>query len=337
MRILFITQGYWSYVKKDLQILRERHEVRTVLFQGLLGPPRILRSIAGCDVVFCWFGKLNAFFAAIFCKILGKKLVLIAGDDDVTSAVVNGRPYGLCAHPLKKYFAYFIFAMADLILPVSEYSYGETLANAKADPQKVKTIPHGFDLEFFKKRRAVEKRPLVATIANINKENYHRKGLYLFVEAARCLPEVEFIIIGPVLDAGVAERLLSDAPSNLRHVGPRFGQDLVDLLSSVSVYVQASEWESFCCAVAEAMLCECVPVVARKAALPEVVGDAGIYLEDLTVEELVRGIRSGLRNVGSGKSARERIVKRYSLKKRKRDLHELMEEVYEQLQKGVKA
>jgi glycosyltransferase involved in cell wall biosynthesis len=327
LKILFITQGYWSYVEKDLQILQERYEVRTVLFQGLLGPLKIMKSVAGCDVVFCWFGKLNAFFAAIFCKILRKKLVLIAGDDDVTSAVVNGRPYGLCAHPFKKYFAYFIFSMADLILPISEYSYEETIVNAKADPQKVKAIPHGFDFEFFKKRESVKKRPVVATIANINKENYHRKGLRLFVEAARGLPEVEFIIIGPILDVEVARRLLNGAPVNLKLVGPYFGQDLIDLLSSVSVYVQASEWESFCCAVAEAMLCECVPVVARKAALPEVVGDAGVYLEDLTVEGLVRGIKSGLKKVGSGKSARERIVQRYSLEKRKRDLHEQIEQV----------
>jgi glycosyltransferase involved in cell wall biosynthesis len=70
-----------------------------------------------------------------------------------------------------------------------------------------------------------------------------------------------------------------------------------------------------------------VPVVARKAALPEVVGDTGIYLQDLTVEELVRGIKKGLRNVGSGKNARERIAQRYSLEKRKKNLHEQIEKV----------
>jgi len=320
MKILFIHQYLATFVKKDLEILKEEHEVREVVFKGKLAPLKVLRNIIWCDTAFCWFGKLNALFAVLFGKMFGKKIIVVAGDDDVTSAIVNGRHYGLCAHPLKKYFAYFIFSMADLILPVSEFSYNETIDNAKADPKKVKTIPHGFDFEYFKKQGGVMKMPMVATIAGINSENYHIKGLSLFVETARKLPEVEFIIIGPVFDAKVARRLLNGAPPNLKHIGPRFGRDMVDLLSSVLVYVQASEFESFCCAVAEAMLCECVPVVSKNAALPEVVGSAGLYLDRLSSDELAEKIRDAFNHPELGKIARKRILEHFPLSKRREGL-----------------
>jgi len=166
---------------------------------------------------------------------------------------------------------------------------------------------------------------LVATIATINNENYHRKGLNLFEDAARKFPEVEFIIIGPIFDAKVARRLLDGAPPNLKLVGPRFGRDLVDLLSSVMVYVQASEWESFCCAVAEAMLCECVPVVSKNAALPEVVGSAGIYLDHLSSDDLAEKIRDAFNHPELGKIARQRILERFPLSKRREALLKAVE------------
>jgi len=317
MKILFIHQYLSTFIKKDLEILKEKHEVREVVFRGKLAPLKVLRNIFWCDIAFCWFGKLNAFFAILFGKVLGKKIIVVAGDDDVTNAIVNGRPYGLCSHPIKKYFAYFIFSMVDLILPVSEYSYGETIANAKADPKKVKTILHGFDSDLFKKQVTVKKMPVVATIANINNENYYRKGLNLFVETARKISYVDFIIIGPVFDVKVARRLLDGAPPNLKLIGPRFSQDLVDILSSVSVYVQASEWESFCCAVAEAMLCECVPIVSKNAALPEVVGSAGLYLDRLSSDELAEKIKDAFNHPELGKIVRQRILENFPLSKRR--------------------
>jgi glycosyltransferase involved in cell wall biosynthesis len=325
MKILFVHQGAETFVKKDLEILKEKHEIREVMFRGKLAPLKVLREIFWCDVAFCWFGKLNAFFAALFGKMLGKKIIVVAGDDDVTSAVVGGKPYGLCSHPLKKYFAFYIFSVADMVLPVSEYSYAETIANAKADPKRVKTILHGFDSNFFRRQGSINKSPVVATIASINEEYYHRKGLRLFANAAKKFPDVDFIIIGPILDSGIARLLLQDASPNFKLVGPHFGQALVDLLSSVSVYIQASEWESFCCSVAEAMLCECVPVVSKSAALPEVVGDAGLYLDHLSGDDLAEKIGNALAHPELGKLARRRILDKFPLSKRKTELLKAIE------------
>ena len=55
--------------------------------------------------------------------------------------------------------------------------------------------------------------------------------------------------------------------------------ELLGWYQRAKVYCQLSYYESFGMAAAEAMLCECVPVVTRKGALPEVVGETGFYVE----------------------------------------------------------
>ena len=84
------------------------------------------------------------------------------------------------------------------------------------------------------------------------------------------------------------------------------------------VYVQASLHEAFGCSLAEAMLCECIPVVSRNGAIPEVVGDTGVYFDKLDPGEVAKGIIKAL-SMSSAyeKKARERIINEYPLEKRK--------------------
>ena len=80
------------------------------------------------------------------------------------------------------------------------------------------------------------------------------------------------------------------------------------------VCVQISAVESFGCALAEAMLCECVPVVTNRGALPEVVCDTGFYVPYKDNKATAEAIKKALSYDGSG--SRKRIVKLFSLNKR---------------------
>lgn len=73
LKILFIHQGLQSFVQKDLDILRSAHEVCEVWFGGLRSVPAICSGAKWADVTFSWFGKLHAFFAVLFSKLLGGK------------------------------------------------------------------------------------------------------------------------------------------------------------------------------------------------------------------------------------------------------------------------
>jgi len=92
---------------------------------------------------------------------------------------------------------------------------------------------------------------------------------------------------------------------------------LAGLMSRSKVYVQASLHEGFGCALAEAMLCQCIPVVAKSTALPEVVGDCGFYLTSQSPEELAALISKALSaDMKLGVRARERIKALFALEKR---------------------
>ena len=341
MKIAFVCLEYISFVRKDLRILQEAHDVRDCFFPGLrpmldllrhghflaVGKDfiNLLRTIWWCDVALAWSGKLHAIFTVLVGKMLGKKIIVVACGEDVAKCTVAGKPYGIFAHPVKKWFAYLIYRYADCILCVSKFNLRETIDNAKADPQKTKLIYHGFDAGVFKKSSEVQKERLVATVGRINQENVYRKGLKLFVESAGLLPQVPFLLIGGTEDDAI-DLLKKHAPPNVTFTNHLSESDLLSILSRASVYLQVSEHEGFGCSLAEAMLCQCVPVVSRRWATPEVVGDSGFYVDELTPESVAAEIEKALAS-DLGRRARERIMREFPLENRREALLAAVDEV----------
>lgn len=327
MRILFVHQSLEPYVERDIQILRSAHDVRIVQFTGFKNIARnilpdlwqLWKGVIWCDLTFSWFGKLHAMFSVLFSRMLGRKSIVVAGNDDALKIIYDGQAYGILSHPFKKWFSYFAFRYADQILAVSKTSLKEAIHNAKADPLKTKMIYHGFDSDVFKKPPDVRKEKLVVTVGRITDETYIQKGLKLFVKSARLLPDIPFVLVGPALDSSI-EQLKIIATPNVTFTGWVEKEHLIDILSRASVYVQASIHEAFGCSIAEAMLCECVPVVSNRTAIPEVVGDFGFYIENLEPTDLSNKIREALKNPEVGIRARQRIIDNFPLAKRRAQL-----------------
>ncbi len=318
MKLLFVYQGLVSFVEKDLRILQEAHEVRECRFKGVKDIPTLLKGIWWCDITFSWFGALPAFFAVLLSRLLGKKSVVVAGGYDVARVPEIG--YGLFASWWKKYCPLFVFRYADLILCVSEANKLETLGNAKANPRKVKLVYHGFDEATFRRMPEIEKEDIVLTIGAVDKGTLPKKGLELFVRSAEFLPQRRFFLVGPWNDRAI-DRLRRNASPNVTFTGGVYGEELIKICNRARVYVQASIHESFSCSLAEAMLCECVPVVSRRAALPEVVGDCGFYVDDLEPQEVAARIEEALSSDPSlGRRARDRVIKEFPLEKRREEL-----------------
>ncbi|MBC8485798.1 MAG: glycosyltransferase family 4 protein [Bacteroidetes bacterium] len=303
--------------------MRSTHKVRVLdssanngIFHNILW--QFYKEVVWCDLTFSWFGKLHAFFSVLFSKIFGKKAIVVAGGDDVAN--VPEIKYGMFAYWWKKWCPLFVFKYADLILPVSKSNLLETIENTSADPARVKLLYHGFDAKKWQPLDWVLKENLVLTVGSITNETFRKKGLDHFVKSAMYLPDVHFVLVGPWHDSAI-NWLQEIASSNVIFTGGLYGEDLIRMYSRAKVYVQASIHESFGCSVAEAMLCECVPVVSNRAALPEVVGDCGFYVDNLNPENVAERIKEALYNSNDlGKKARERIRTYFPLEKRKRDL-----------------
>lgn len=322
-KIAFIHQGLVSFVEKDLQILQGQHDVHSIEFRGLRSVAAVWSAVLWADLTFCWFGKLHAFFAVLFSRGLGKKAVVVAGGDDV--AHDPDMRYGMLAYWWKKWCPLLVFRHADLILSVSDFNSRETVANAGANPRKVKRVYHGFDYLRFKPTGSDGKERLAITVGGVDWERLKRKGYERFVKSAAYHPEVQFALVGRWHDSSI-EHLRTVATDNVLFTGWVSDKELLQWFNRARVYVQGSVHEAFGCSVAEAMLCECVPVVSERAALPEVVGDCGFYVAELTPEAVASEIQKALAS-NQGKRARARIIGEFPLQKRRAGLLAAVDEL----------
>lgn len=320
-----------TFAKTDVDILSEAHDVRALDFpsprHGLAEVikhlPLLWQGVQWSDLTFSWFGKLHAFFAVLFSRALGKRsAVVVSGGEVCRFSFGAGRYRSVCTQPVKACFPRYVVRKADLVLPVSKYVYREAIESVGADPRNMKMIYHGFDTARFCHMPGAQKHRTAITVAEVIDENLYHKGLLDFVMAAELVPEVSFSLIGPDR-GGTADRLKARLLKNVVMTGGLYGCDLVEGMSQAAVYVQASVWESFGCAVAEAMACECVPVVTRIPALEEVVGDCGLYLDNpVTPQEVADKVRLALQHPELGKRARQRVIENFSLERRRKELLE---------------
>jgi len=224
---------------------------------------------------------------------------------------INYGQYTLARH--KRMYADFVLRNADIVLPVSEFTKSEVLAKAK--PKRVQLLYPGVDTDKFRPKG--EKEDLVMTVASGSGSIIKLKGLDAFIGAAALLPEVRFLVAG--LSERDREELRSRSTENVLLFGHVSQEQLVSFYQKAKVYCQLSYRESFGMALAEAMACGCVPVVTERGALPEVVGDAGIYVPygnpRATAEAIEKAFSS--RN---GLEARKRVEEKFSLKRREEGL-----------------
>ena len=323
MKILFVNQRLATFVKKDLDILSESHTVHSIYFNGLKDIFDVYRQVKWCDITYSWFCSPHAFFTVLLSKVLEKKSVVVAGGYDVVNApdIKYGVYYGSTPiRILKQLFSMLTFKMVDLVLCVSKSNVEEAINNAKVRPEKIRLVYHGFKHAKYSPIDTIIKEPIVLTVGDVSSSTSLRKGHDLFVKSAAYLPHVQFVIVGKEFD-DYALRLKKNAPENVSFLGNVSNEKLLEIFRRSKVYVQTSRHEGFGCAVAEAMLCECVPVVTRRTALPEVVGDCGFYVDELTPESVANKIKEALSTGNDmGKKARKRIMDNFTEEKRGKEL-----------------
>jgi glycosyltransferase involved in cell wall biosynthesis len=309
-----------DFVATDVTLLGERYEVRPVCYQGSAhswpDAARILHAVARTDANLSWFGYRQAYYAVRTSKMLGKPSVVILGGFDVSA---DERPAGDFPDEDGSNLRYAL-RNASVVLAISERI--ASLARGYTDRSDVSIVPLGFDSVKFSPSGAKDRS--ILTVGYVRRANLARKGLLTFVQAAREIPHERFFLVGKILD-DAGEVIRRTATSNVVLTGWLDQVELLERMRRASVYVQASTHEGFGSSLAQAMLCACVPVVTSRGAIPEVVGETGIYVEVGDAESLARGIREAIEQPELGLRARERIKGRFGLERRRRALLETME------------
>jgi glycosyltransferase involved in cell wall biosynthesis len=303
-----------SFIQKDIDILSSDHEVRVVVFERLRKNfYQLLKGAIWADISFSWFAALHASVVVVLSRILGKKSIVIAGGYDVAS--VPELNYGQTLDFSGRLRAVITMKLANLVLSVSDFTREESIENALCNPKKIKTVYHGFKT-FVTPDNMQKDEKLVLTVSFLTMEQMKRKGILTFVECAKYLPEYDLVVVGaPLSDS--KEFLQKIKSPNVRVTGYLPQNKLEELLKRAKVYVQVSIHEGFGCSLAEAMLYECVPVVTKKGAIPEVVGNTGFYVPLNDPESTAQAIRKASHSY-LGPKARERILNKFPLEKRKK-------------------
>jgi len=314
-RLLFAFPFDATFITTDLELLRTFCNVSVLRFHKRSDYARLLHEMRRTDVVYCWFALPFAAAAGCLARSSGRLSVLATGGWDVARLPAFG--YGRPLTVRGAATARIALSMAHSVLAFSESS--ADMIRGIAPRCAVRTAYLGVDHKQFYPK---PKEDFVVTVANISSENVIRKGLREFVVAAGEFPHIPFVVIGRHIDNAV-DQLRTVAPRNVSFAGWLASDELRDMLSRAKVYVQASFTEGFGVALAEAMASGCVPVVTRRGAIPEVVGDAGVYVEYGEPQSLVAGIRSAFKE-DLGGHARERILNRFTLAHRLATLREVI-------------
>jgi len=327
MKICFIGNLSTTFVRRDYEILSKHFDV------DVIEPPKkkskwakypfiVKKKVKNCDVVFGWFAGWHTAIATHYAKKYGKKSIVVVGGYD--AAYVPEINYGAFTTLKEKIPAKYVLENADLIISVSKSNQKELLEKVK--PRKNILIYNGIPLNRFP-HSELDKENIVITVGSIKRSNLKRKGIEIFVKSAKYLPEVRFIVIGKFIDDAI-NYLKSVAPPNVEFTGFASDKELVEWYQRAKVYVQVSAHEGFGITVAESMLCGCIPVVTKRFALPEVVGDCGFYVpygdEKATAEAIKKALNAPdeLR-----KKVRERIMNNFSIEERAAKLMKLIEEI----------
>jgi len=319
-KVLFVFMRNSSFVRYDREILEDDYEVTDLHFPlrrpetdklsipWILERRRALRSaMREVDAVFSWFGDMPAAYATKYARKQGKKSIVVAGG--YGAAYIEGTKYGLQQRWFRRRYAKHAFENADLVLSVSKGISRDLHRFAK--PRSEVVVYNGVRTENF--NPGVKERK-VLTVGDVSPVSNWRKGNETFVRAAAHLPDVPFILVGKA-SRGADAPLREIATDNVTLTGFISEEELHHHYETSKVYVQPSIYEGFGVSVAEAMLCNCVPVVTRNGALPEVVGDTGSYVPAEDPKATAKAVEKAL-DSDKGPSARQRVLDNFSMERR---------------------
>lgn len=330
-RVLFVRAkeaSESSFINRDIDLLKKHFDVRVIDFvldrHRLKESARTMwlmcRGLIWADVSFSWFAVWHARTTVRMSKIFQKKSIALVGGYEVASVPEIG--YGAQLNPKSKPAVDYVLRNATKIVAGSEFTKNEIL-RCTTNPQNVVLILFGIDPERFKPGGSREN--LVITVAVLHESNILRKGLAKFVQTAKYLPDMKFALIGKCVD-DTTDKLTLLASPNVQFVGYVSEDELIKWCQRAKVYCQLSLHEGFGIALAEAMLCGCVPVVTNKGALPEVTGNAAIVVKDDEIKTVAAAITTAMSS-GSGEMAREQILAHFTMDKREAGLVRLIDEV----------
>ena len=319
MNIVFIYNSLQSFVKIDLDLLKDNNHVVPINYKWNKNfNPELNHIIQKCDVVVGWWASLHMLIPTIIANRYKKPVLIIGGDYDIIFQKKNKSTKRIIYDKFRKYLGYYLFPRIDKFIVNSDFSFNQAIKLPYIDQEKVIRVYHG--LKDITENFVEVEKEYILTVGNVNKYDIYRKGLKTFVESSKLLTDHNFKLVGKWRDNSI-NILKSINDKNIDYTDFIPDIDLHHVMNRSKVYVQVSSHEGFGMSLAEAMLFKNIPVVTNNGAIPEVVGDTGVYVpynDPITTAEVIKDV---FLNPGDrGIKARDRILSLFPIEKRRNEL-----------------
>jgi glycosyltransferase involved in cell wall biosynthesis len=325
-----------AFTDRDVEMIQTKFSIKTLEFtQNPLALPfflvlqffQLLILLPKTSHYLCFFGGYHSVFPTLFGKIFKKKVFIqCGGTDAVNMPEIN---YGNFRKKWLRMATVYSFKNCTKILPVadslvrSEYHYDplisskQGLKNLIPDLKTpIQTIYNGFDTDFWIDFGNEREQMTFITVAKgiSNPVRGRIKGIDLIELIAMKFPQADFTLVGDLDYKPIA--------TNISVTGPMDKEGLRELYNTHRYYLQLSTSEGFPNALAEAMLCGCVPIGSSVGDIPLIIDDSGFILDQKKPEKLEKIILEASKlDFGMKRSkSRSKILKDYPFSKRKNEL-----------------
>ncbi|MEO0557127.1 MAG: glycosyltransferase family 4 protein [Bacteroidota bacterium] len=338
-----------SFVREDLRIFEEAYDLRTFAFRTGTGVPGkhttllserarlaswLKAELPHVSAAFGWFADYHTSPLAVQARRRGIPSAIVVGGYDAMR--IPEHRHGVYASRWRAPLARRAARATSVLLPVADSlvqtrnpflplgSQDQGLDVFVPDHAPTHTVPTGYDPDQWAMGPMVrESRVLTVAIIDSAKRVWI-KGIDLVVEAARCLPNVRFDIIG--VPQGDLSKVGLNPPPNVECHPPVQREALVEAYQQASVYLQLSRVEGMPNVLCEAMLCGAVPVGTDVFGIPAAIGAAGWTVAVPDVSAIVARIQSALAAPSPARhAARDHVATTFPLARRRRTLHTLMD------------
>ena len=289
-----------------------------------------------CDLYFSWWAS-GSIFPLIVATISRKPIIVVAGGNEAMlyRDSVTKKPAGYTSSPFwKKLATRITLRFSTKLLVVSNFMLKDVKLLGARDPLLVHNC---VDTSQFKPKPV--QRSYITSIFRTDRDTVQLKRgevlIRAIAEVVKVYPLQVFNIIGK---KGNDFQRLNDLvfslniENNIVFIDELLNSEVLAWIQKSVLYVQLSDTETFGLAIAEAMSCGVPVLVSRQGAIPEVVGECGIYVDHNSATSVARGIADFLALAHRdrdliGDTLRKRIEDHYSYSKRKNQLAEIFENV----------
>jgi glycosyltransferase involved in cell wall biosynthesis len=345
--LIYVYPSRSTFILRDIEILKEDYNITEfffdtsnktkIPFQFLKQFFFLVKNVPSSKAIICHFAGYSSFLPSLISKLFHKKcLIIVAGND---GSKFPDFKYGNYTKKLFGFVTGTSLRFASHILPVHEslyfqnYSYydgGKPAQGYSFFFPKAKNVPYtpvyyGYDSSVFTILPAVvRKRNTYLTIGNLSDPySFIRKGYDLIIELAFKRPDCDFTLIGwdgvSALTVPKNVVLLPYMPQN----------EIIEQFNLHQFYLQLSVMEGFPNALAESMLCGCIPIGSNVSGIPYIIQDSGFILRERNIHLLSNLIdeiksKSEAELTTLSQKARNRVAAEFTYQNRKEKIIQII-------------